>query len=68
MAARFTDGDIPRQTYDKYLFGLGYAYYSCSVKGQCSQCHHETTMWHVTIKADGKYLCQACHEAIKDHK
>jgi hypothetical protein len=56
----YHDGDIPRLNMGIFCSSSGYAFYSSSIKGNCSVCHTEPSMWEVSLKSQGKYLCQQC--------
>ena len=72
-SSMYQNGDIPRDTMDILGNSKGYAYYSSSVEGKCSECSEKTTWWFVDIKSKGKYICQSCnfnkkHSRVNDRK
>ncbi len=65
-SSNYKDGDIPRDTLD-ILFGPseGWVYYKSSIYGKCSYCSKETCSWYITIKSNGKYICEDCKKEGK---
>jgi hypothetical protein len=56
---KYVTDDIPRETYD-LPDGQGWAYYSSCKKGRCCDCGKVTQMWLVSIKINGRWMCNEC--------